>query len=653
MFKSFLMVTAREDEKAGEEGVIMEGENLLNPINPESKMDVIQELIALVDSVQSIGDFRRTQRKEAYNLMRRLKLLLPLLEEIRDLDTQMPEVGMICLCNLKKAFLCAKKLLKICNEGSKIYLALESEDFMIRFHSVYEKLNQALEGMPYTEIGISEEVKEQVELMRMQLRRAKKRTDTQDMELAMDMMVLLSTTDERNADSASIERLANKLALHTIEDLRAETIAVRKLVKERAQNTEANQQIINLLSKCKQIAGVEDTGVHDDPAVPKALAKCPSLAIPNEFLCPITLEIMTHPVIVATGQTYERESIQKWLDSDHRTCPKSGQLLAHLSLAPNFALRNLILQWCEKNKFPLPKQEDPANLESSTMEPNDEISSMVRNLSSNKLEEQRKAVRKIRMVSKESPESRILIANGGGIPPLVQLLSYPDSKIQEHAVTALLNLSIDESNKKLISREEPIPSIVEILKNGTIGAKENSAAALFSLSMLDENKAIIGLSNGIPPLVELLQNGTIRGKKDAVTALFNLSLSQANKARAIEAGIVAPLLQLLKDNNLDMVNESLSLLLLLASHVDGRRDIGQLSVIGTLVDFIKDGTPKNKECSAALLLELGSRNTNLMLAALQYGVYADVVDLSKNGTNRGQRKADSILQLMSKSEQIP
>lgn len=40
--------------------------------------------------------------------------------------------------------------------------ALESEDVMIRFHSVYEKLNQALDGMPYTDIGISEEVKEQV-----------------------------------------------------------------------------------------------------------------------------------------------------------------------------------------------------------------------------------------------------------------------------------------------------------------------------------------------------------------------------------------------------------------------------------------------------------------------------------------------------------
>jgi hypothetical protein len=32
----------------------------------------------------------------------------------------------------------------------------------------------------------------QVELMKVQLRRAKRRTDTQDIELAMDMMVVLT-----------------------------------------------------------------------------------------------------------------------------------------------------------------------------------------------------------------------------------------------------------------------------------------------------------------------------------------------------------------------------------------------------------------------------------------------------------------------------
>ncbi|KAA8537410.1 hypothetical protein F0562_026903 [Nyssa sinensis] len=536
------MMTTLEG-KEEEESEIEEEENISNPSNPPERMDLIQELVGVIDSVKSFGDYRRTQKKESHSLVRRMKLLLPLLEEIGDVDRPIPEACIACLNNLKKAFLSAKRLLKICNDGSKLYLALESEAITVRFHSVYDKLSQGLDGMPYDELGISDEVKEQVELMHVQLRRAKRRTDTQDMELAMDMMVLSTKDDDRNVDSASIERLANKLSLHTVEDLKTETIAIRKLVKERGgQHAESTQQIIDLLNRFKQIVGVEETNVLDDPVMPKTLEKCPSLAIPHEFLCPITLEIMTDPVIIATGQTYERESIQYWLDSNHRTCPKTGQALVHLSLAPNFALRNLILQWCEKNNFQLPKKDDLASSENSSDEQREKILSLVQNLSSSHLEVQRKTVMKIRMLSKESPESRILIANCGGIPALVHLLSYPDSRIQEHAVTALLNLSIDELNKKLITREEPIPAIIEVLQNGCVGAKENSAAALFSLSMLDENKVMIGLSNGIPPLVDLLQNGTIRGKKDAATALFNLSLNQANKTRAIEAGVVKPLL---------------------------------------------------------------------------------------------------------------
>lgn len=76
-----------------------------------------------------------------------------------------------------------------------------------------------------------------------------------------------------------------------------------------------------------------------------------------------------------------------------------------------------------------------------------------------------------------------------------------------------MNLSIGETNKRLIAQEGAIPAIVEVLKNGSVEARENSAAALFSLSMFDENKLTIGSSNGIPPLIDLLTNGTIRVRK--------------------------------------------------------------------------------------------------------------------------------------------
>ncbi|KAL6011929.1 hypothetical protein ACLOJK_002395 [Asimina triloba] len=614
--------------------------------------DVIRGLIETIEFIgSSFGDYRRTQRKECANLARRMNLLLAMLEEARDFEGLMPLKAEMCFGNMKKAFALAKKLLRTCHEGSKIYLALESEAVMARFHVVYDKLNQALDGIPYDEIGISDEVKEQVELMRAQIRRVKRRTDTQDIELVMDMIVVFNKKNDRNADVAILERLATKLELHTIPELQAETQAIRKLIKERGgQNAENTQQIIDILNKFKRIVGLEETNVLDDVTLLGTLQKSSSLVIPSDFLCPISLEIMTDPVIIATGQTYERSSIQKWLDSNHRTCPNTRQTLSHLNLAPNYALRNLIFEWCEKNKIGLPKKDNCASSDSSDLK--EEISTLAQNLASNQLDVQREAVMKIRMLSKESPENRIAIANCGAIPHLVQMLSYPDSKIQEHAVTALLNLSIDEGNKKPIAEEGAIPAIIEILQNGTTEARENSAATLFSLSMLDENKAMVGSLNGIPPLVNLLKEGTIRGKKDAATALFNLSFNPVNKVRAIEAGIMPALIKLLGDMQLGMIDEALSIILILVSHPEGRNSIG-LPFIQTLVELIRSGTPKNKECALSVLLELAVNNSSFMLAALQYGVYDHLAEVAKGGTNRAQRKANSLLQHMSKCEQLP
>ncbi|KAG5383253.1 hypothetical protein IGI04_034723 [Brassica rapa subsp. trilocularis] len=651
------MVVMDLDEEA-----TREGENIEEVVNAEEsiddeaidiheeevgdvKDDLVGEIITTIEFLDQISDYRRTQQKECFNLVRRLKILIPFMHEIRGFEFPSPESCMHFLNRLRKVILAARKLLETCNNGSKIFLALDSELIMTRFHSIYEKLNRVLVKTPFDELRISDEVKDEVGSLCKQLKKARRRTDTQDIELAVDMMVMFSKTDPRNSDSAIIERLAKKLELQTIEDLKTETIAIKALVQEKGGlSIETKQHIIELLNKFKKLQGVEATDVLYEPVINKST----SLILPHEFLCPITLEIMQDPVIIATGQ----EGIQKWFDAGHKTCPKTGQTLDHLSLAPNYALKNIILQWCDKNNFKIPEKETSLHTENDSEEQKDEVSLLVEALSSSQLEEQRASVKQMRLLAKENPENRVLIANAGAIPLLVQLLSYPDSGIQENAVTTLLNLSIDETNKKLISDEGAIPDIIEILQNGTREARENSAAALFSLSMLDENKVTIGLSDGIPPLVELLQHGTSRGKKDALTALFNLSLNSANKGRAIDAGIVQPLLQLLKDRNLGMIDEALSILLLLVSHPEGRQAIGQLSFIETLVDFIRQGTPKNKECAASVLLELGSNNSSFILAALQFGVYEYLVEITSSGTNRAQRKANALIQLISKSEQI-
>ncbi|VAI75536.1 U-box domain-containing protein 15-like [Triticum dicoccoides] len=613
--------------------------------------DLVEELLATVNSARAYSEFRRTQRKECHNLLRWLQLILPLLEELRDSAPRLTDDAYRRLTLLGRALSAARRLLRSCNDGSKIFLALESEAVLGRFRAVYEKMNSALDGMPYAELAISDEVTEQVELMNAQLMRCKKRTDTQDIELSMDLMVILQNNkdEERNADRAILDRLASKLELQMLPDLRAETVAIKKLINERnGQHADSTKQIIELLHKFKAIAGIDEKNVlGSEVFVTKSLDKCPSLMIPDDFLCPITLEIMTDPVIVASGQTYERRSIQKWLDSGERTCPKMRQPLAHLSLAPNYALKNLILQWCDKHKVELQRRE-PEPVAEQDGHPREDIPSLVEALSSIHPDVQRKAAKKVRMLSKESPENRALIVGNGGIPALIGLLAYPDKKVQENTVTSLLNLSIDHGNKLLITKGGAIPLIIEILRNGSAEGQENSAATLFSLSMLDENKATIGTLGGIAPLVELLTNGTVRGKKDATTAIFNLILNQQNKVRATQAGIVPALMKVIDDRSLGMVDEALSIFLLLSSHPTCLGEIGTTPFVEKLVQLIKEGTPKNKECALSVLLELGSKKQTLLVHALRFGLHEHLSQIAKTGTSRAQRKANSLIQIAKK-----
>lgn len=75
---------------------------------------------------------------------------------------------------------------------------------------------------------------------------------------------------------------------------------------------------------------------------------------PEELRCPISLQLMYDPVIIASGQTYERICIEKWLSDGHSTCPKTQQKLPHLCLTPNYCVKGLIASWCEMNGVSVP-----------------------------------------------------------------------------------------------------------------------------------------------------------------------------------------------------------------------------------------------------------------------------------------------------------
>lgn len=353
-------------------------------------------------------------------------------------------------------------------------------------------------------------------------------------------------------------------------------------------------------------------------------------------------------------QTYERSCIQKWLDAGHKTCPKTQQTLLHTALTPNYVLKSLIALWCDSNGVELPKNQGSCKTKKSGSSLSDcdrtAINVLLDKLANGDTEQQRAAAGELRLLAKRNADNRVCIAEAGAIPLLVDLLSSSDPRTQEHAVTALLNLSINESNKGSIVNAGAIPDIVDVLKSGSIEARENAAATLFSLSVLDENKVAIGAAGAIPALIKLLCEGTPRGKKDAATAIFNLSIYQGNKSRAVKAGIVTPLMRFLKDAGGGMVDEALAIMAILASHHEGRIAIGQAEPIPILIEVIRTGSPRNRENAAAVLWSLCTGDLLQLKLAKELGAEEALQELSESGTDRAKRKAGSILEVLQRME---
>eukprot|EP00052_Salpingoeca_macrocollata_P022525 m.195990 g.195990 ORF g.195990 m.195990 type:complete len:1114 (+) comp21825_c0_seq1:16-3357(+) len=75
------------------------------------------------------------------------------------------------------------------------------------------------------------------------------------------------------------------------------------------------------------------------------------IAEPEEFLCGISLEVMTDPVSTKLGRSYERANIENWIDL-HGTDPVSRHPLLKSDLVPNIALKKSIERWKQAQENP-------------------------------------------------------------------------------------------------------------------------------------------------------------------------------------------------------------------------------------------------------------------------------------------------------------
>uniref|UniRef100_A0A5B7C122 RING-type E3 ubiquitin transferase n=1 Tax=Davidia involucrata TaxID=16924 RepID=A0A5B7C122_DAVIN len=179
----------------------------------------------------------------------------------------------------------------------------------------------------------------------------------------------------------------------------------------------------------------------------------------KNFLCPLTKEVMTDPVVLESSQTYERTAIEYWFercieDGRDPTCPVTGQVLKSLELKPNIGLAGAIEEWVTRN---IDIQIKSAEQFLSQDPPVDSLEQVLDN---------------VYKISEDHPSSRYRVRNAGLVVLIVKLLRKSSKSIGSHlrskALMALLSIAKDEESKNMMLEE----GITRLAIHSLIGSSE-------------------------------------------------------------------------------------------------------------------------------------------------------------------------------------
>ncbi|XP_031248391.1 U-box domain-containing protein 1-like [Pistacia vera] len=656
---------------------------------------LLESLIHISNEVASMEKLPCIQVRNVSTMIRRIKLLSSLFEEIQETNSPLPPSSILCLTELFSVIRRVKFLIQACKDGSCLWGLLQTGFVSNQFYALVKEMGRALDILPLSLLNITADIREQVELLHKQAKRVELFLDAKELQRREDLLQVMASNNERNTkykgfiDIDKLEEVLSSIGLRSPLDYEEE---ISKLEAEAQKQAGTGGLIVvsninNLISlvsysKSMILSSQENEKAKEDIKQRSAssrdldqfLTSQSLVPIPDEFRCPITLDLMRDPVIVASGHTYDRNSISQWINSGHHTCPKSGQTLIHMALIPNYALKSLVHQWCQENNIPVIECASSSSSDLERCNSKRKFENAVDHISATKVAMdavkmtaeflvgklamgsphiQRQAAYELRLLAKTGMDNRRIIAEAGAIPFLVTLLNSHDPRIQENAVTALLNLSIFDNNKILIVAAGAMDNIIDVLESGkTMEARENAAAAIFSLSIIDDFKASIGAhAKAVPALLGLLREGTAAGKRDAATALSNLAVYNPNKATVIVAGAVPLLIDLLMDDKAGITDEALGILALLIGCSQGLQEIRKSRVlVPLLIDLLRFGSAKGKENSITLLLGLCKDGGEEVARRLLINPRSipSLQSLAAAGSLKARRKADALLRLLNR-----
>lgn len=322
---------------------------------------------------------------------------------------------------------------------------------------------------------------------------------------------------------------------------------------------------------------------------------------PDDFRCPISLEVMTDPVILPSGHTFERRSIQRWLDGGHLTCPVTNlPLPPSPPLIPNHALRRLIAAVSPVAAAAVPtaaagggggERREPAAAAISS------VYGLLR-------------------LARSGPEGRRQVMESGDVVVLLRHAAGGD----EVAARALLHLSLDGDDARVgLVADGAVDALSAAVSSGGAAAAV-AATALTSLATVDVNKCTIGAHpSAVPALVGLLRRGGgARERREAATALYELCKLPENRRRAVRAGAAPALVDLAAAGSA----RAAEVLGLFAKSREGRHELSRIPrVVAVLVGVAGSGNARAIEQALVVLNLICGESNQLAREAIKLGAF--------------------------------
>ncbi|XP_020207842.1 U-box domain-containing protein 4 isoform X2 [Cajanus cajan] len=486
-----------------------------------------------------------------------------------------------------------------------------------------------------------------------------------------------------------LENIAENLGLRSNQEVLIEVVALEKLKEnaEQIENTAEAEYIDQMISVVYRM--------HEHLVTLKQAQNSIQVKVPADFCCPLSLELMTDPVIVASGQTYERAFIKNWIDLGLNVCPKTRQTLVHTNLIPNYTVKALIANWCELNDV---KPIDPIKSKNINL-PSPSHGSMESGLvkdssviTSGEIHQERASTLHssstlggslngmvngqhvdLERISPTCSDDGFVSSDEGSVDSVDQSLMSPSRRESCNAFSSeqsqnddrttsdnnndpLLSTNLDTSGE-LNSGPDAVamptrhrepefsPQLaVPRSQSHTVWQRSSEWFVPRIVSTPLETRADLSATETlVQELVEQLRSDSLDAKREATAELRLLAKhNMDNRIVISNCGAISLLIDLLESADTTVQENCVTALLNLSINDNNKAAIANAGAIEPLIHVLKTGSSEAKENSAATLFSLSVTEENKIRIG-RSGAIEPLVELLGTGTPRGKKDAATAL----------